>query len=99
MGGGTKSKVWSQAMSDSCNIVQRLREKSWGASFGDAFLAALAVGDVKPGDMAAWNPVMAEIRPEPRNRETYDRLYAPLPRAYTRPRSPGVDHRSSSPAP
>jgi xylulokinase len=76
VGGGTRSKVWSQAMSDSCNMVQRLREKTWGASFGDAFLAALAVGDVKPGDMASWNPVIAEISPEPSNRETYDRLYA-----------------------
>jgi xylulokinase len=75
VGGGTKSKVWSQAISDSCNITQQLREKSWGASFGDAFLAALAVGDVKPGDMASWNPVIAEISPEPLNRETYDRLY------------------------
>jgi xylulokinase len=75
VGGGTKSKVWSQAISDSCNITQQLREKSWGASFGDAFLAALAVGDVKPGDMASWNPVIAEISPEPSNRETYDRLY------------------------
>jgi xylulokinase len=76
VGGGTRSKVWSQAMSDSCNMVQRLREKTWGASFGDAFLAALAVGDVKPGDMASWNPVIAEISPEPSNRDTYDRLYA-----------------------
>jgi xylulokinase len=76
VGGGTKSKVWSQAISDSCNITQHLREKSWGASFGDAFLAALAVGDVKPGDMARWNPVIAEITPDPGNRETYDKLYA-----------------------
>jgi xylulokinase len=76
VGGGTKSKVWTQAISDSCNMVQRLREKSWGASFGDAFLAAFAVGDVKPGDMADWNPVTTEIRPEPKNREAYDLLYA-----------------------
>ena len=76
MGGGTRSKVWSQAISDSCNVVQQLREKSWGASFGDAFLAALAVGDAKPGDMALWNPVTTEIRPDPAKREIYDRLYA-----------------------
>jgi xylulokinase len=75
VGGGTRSKVWAEAMSDSCNMVQRLREKTWGASFGDAFLAALAVGDAKPGDMAVWNPVTAEIRPDPAKRELYDRLY------------------------
>jgi xylulokinase len=28
VGGGTKSKVWTQAISDSCNMVQRLREKA-----------------------------------------------------------------------
>ena len=75
VGGGTRSKVWSQATSDSCNAVQMLREKTWGASFGDAFLAALAVGDVKPGDMAAWNPVVARVTPDAAQRETYDRLY------------------------
>ena len=48
----------------------------WGASFGDAFLAALAVGGAKPGDMAVWNPVTTEIRPDPARREIYDRLYA-----------------------
>ena len=45
VGGGTRSKVWSDATSDSCNIVQKLRDKTWGASLGDAFLAALAVGE------------------------------------------------------
>jgi xylulokinase len=75
VGGGTKSKVWSQATSDSVNAVQKLREKTWGASFGDAFLAALAVGDVKPNDMNVWNPVIAEVKPKPSNRGIYDRLY------------------------
>ena len=39
-------------------------------------LAALAVADAKPGDMAHWNPVIAGIRPDSGNRETYDKLYA-----------------------
>lgn len=75
VGGGTKSRVWSQATSDTCNAVQKLREKTWGASFGDAFLAALALGDVKPGDMKTWNPVVAEISPDPAARDLYDRQY------------------------
>lgn len=75
VGGGTRSKVWSQATSDSCNTVQKLRQKTWGASFGDAFLAALAVGDARPGDMETWNPVIDRLEPEPANRATYDRLY------------------------
>lgn len=75
VGGGTKSKVWAEATSDACSVSQKLREKSWGASFGDAFLAALAIGDVKPGDMAKWNPVIAEITPDPSLRALYDDQY------------------------
>ncbi|MBM3519693.1 MAG: carbohydrate kinase, partial [Alphaproteobacteria bacterium] len=59
----------------SCNATQKLREKTWGASFGDAFLAALAVGDAKPGDMAKWNPVTREIKPDRANRVLYDEVY------------------------
>lgn len=75
VGGGTKSKVWLQATSDSVNATQMIREKSWGASFGDAFLAALAVGDVKPGDMTTWNPVIDKVPPQPGTRAAYDQLY------------------------
>jgi len=75
VGGGTKSTVWREATSNACNVSQVLREKSWGASFGDAFLAALAVGDVKPGDMAQWNPAVAEIKPDPATRSLYDAQY------------------------
>ena len=75
VGGGTKSTVWREATSNACNVSQVLREKSWGASFGDAFLAALAVGDVKPGDMAQWNPAVAEIKPDPATRGLYDAQY------------------------
>ena len=35
---------------------QIVRDKTIGASYGDAFLAALAVGDVKP-EAWTWNPV------------------------------------------
>ena len=72
VGGGTKSKVWSQATSDTCNATQHLREKTWGASYGDAFLAALAVGDAKPGDMDQWNPVVRSIAPRADLKALYD---------------------------
>jgi xylulokinase len=74
VGGGTKNRVWSQATSDVSGRAQILREKAIGASYGDAFLAALAVGDVRRGDIAAWNPVAAEISPHPS--EAYRRNYA-----------------------
>lgn len=72
VGGGTRSKVWSQATSDICSVPQVVRQKTVGASYGDAFLAALAAGDVKPGDMAQWNPAASEINPRTELAELYD---------------------------
>jgi len=75
VGGGTRNKVWAQATSDICGVSQTLREKTTGAAFGDAFLAALAVGDTQPGGIAAWNRVAADLRPDPQVKPLYDRQY------------------------
>jgi xylulokinase len=56
VGGGTKNGVWLQATSDFGGVRQIVNEKTVGASYGDAFLAALAVGAVEAGDIARWNP-------------------------------------------
>lgn len=61
VGGGTKNALWLQATSDITGIDQTLCEKTTGASYGDAFLAALAVGLVKREDIARWNPVVQTI--------------------------------------
>jgi xylulokinase len=53
-----------------------VRGKTVGASYGDAFLAALAVGDAKPADIRAWNPPHSDIVPDPANAEVYRRQYA-----------------------
>lgn len=74
-GGGTKNAVWSQATSDVTGMTQIVREKTLGASYGDAFIAALAVGDAKREDIREWNPVAREIAPNAALRDTYDRQY------------------------
>lgn len=56
VGGGTKNALWLQATSDITGIDQVVCEKTTGASYGDAFLAALALGWVQRGDIARWNP-------------------------------------------
>ncbi len=73
VGGGTKNKVWSKATSDICNMPQILRQKSIGASYGDAFLAAIAIGAAKPGDIDQWNPVTGTIQPDPAWRTIYQK--------------------------
>ncbi len=76
VGGGTRNKVWSQATSDVTGKRQVLRRETVGASYGDAFMAALGVGDVSIGDIGKWNPVEAEIVPDPANEAVYAKQYA-----------------------
>lgn len=80
VGGGTKNRLWLEATSDISGLPQILAEKTTGASYGDAFLAALGVGDVERQDITRWNPVEAEVpaRPDPAYRKNYSiflRLY------------------------
>jgi xylulokinase len=78
VGGGTKNGVWMQATSDLTGLPQIVPDKTIGASYGDAFLAALAVGRANPGDIARWNPEAHQVAPEPV--VVYERQY-PLFRA------------------
>lgn len=74
-GGGTRNALWGQATSDICGRTQIVREKTIGASYGDAFIAALAIGDVKRQDIGVWNPVVSEIAPRPELANLYGRRY------------------------
>jgi xylulokinase len=76
VGGGTKNRVWSQAASDICGVGQIVRRKTMGASLGDAFLAAVAVGAAKPRDIETWNPVQSVICPDEATRTIYNRTHA-----------------------
>jgi xylulokinase len=86
VGGGTRNKVWAQASSDISGRTQVVREKTVGASYGDAFLAALAVGDVRPGDIRQWNPVAAEFVADPGNADVYRRQYGVFRALYPKTR-------------
>ncbi len=86
VGGGTRNTVWAQATSDVSGRTQIVREKTIGASYGDAFLAALAVGDVRREDIRAWNPVASEFTANPANAAVYARQYAVFKDLYARTR-------------
>lgn len=73
VGGGTKNEVWLQATSDLGGVPQIVREKTVGASYGDAFLAAVAVGAAAPDRMESWNPVVRAVEPE--RVPAYERQY------------------------
>ncbi|MEM9432694.1 MAG: FGGY-family carbohydrate kinase [Pseudomonadota bacterium] len=73
VGGGTKNPLWLQATSDITGIDQVISEKSVGASYGDAFLAALALGQVTRADITRWNPAADQIVANPT--QTYEQAH------------------------
>jgi xylulokinase len=85
VGGGTKNALWLQATSDITGIDQIVCEKTTGASYGDAFLAAMAVGLVERADISRWNPVAQTIIAQ-RN-PTYDKAHALFRKLYDQTKS------------
>jgi xylulokinase len=73
VGGGTKGGIWTQIVSDVIGLSQDIPEKTIGASYGDAFLAALAAGLVQQD--ASWNPITARVQPDNVTRARYNELY------------------------
>jgi xylulokinase len=84
VGGGTRNEVWLQATSDLAGVSQMVRERTIGASYGDAFLAALAIGAVEPDAIGDWNPVIRTV--EPRDVPAYARQYPLWRELYLRTR-------------
>ena len=73
VGGGTKGGLWTQIVSDVTGRPQDLPEQAIGAAYGDALLAARAVGLAEPD--TDWNRIVATVEPDEANREIYDELY------------------------
>jgi xylulokinase len=77
VGGGSISSLWVQIMSNVTGHPQDMPVARMGASYGDAFLAGLAIGAVK--DMSSlrdqWVHISHRVEPDPRTRDCYDRLY------------------------
>ena len=84
VGGGTQNAPWLQATSDLTGLPQTLCAVTTGASFGDAFLAALATGHAVPADIARWNPPARIVDPAPD--PAYDRLWPLFRRLYDQTR-------------
>ncbi|MBA3349054.1 MAG: FGGY-family carbohydrate kinase, partial [Actinobacteria bacterium] len=74
VGGGTKGELWTEIVSNVLAMPQDLPRVGIGASYGDAFLAAVATGLAETGD--EWNSVAHRVEPSPEHRDIYDELYA-----------------------
>ncbi len=67
VGGGVKNEIWITTISNVSNLNQELKDNTIGASYGNSFLAALALGDVEREDIHRWNPIKKVIKscPDP----------------------------------
>ncbi|MFE6996696.1 FGGY-family carbohydrate kinase [Microbacterium sp. NPDC057659] len=82
VGGGTQGRLWLQVVSDVTGLVQEVPRTTIGASYGAAFLAAVATADGDAPLITGWNPVTDRIEPDPALRETYDALFDRYLRLY-----------------
>ena len=80
VGGGTKNALWLQATSDITGIDQIVCDKTVGASYGDAFLAACAIGLADRRDINTWHPVARRITAAPTS--VYDTAHGLFRRLY-----------------
>ncbi|TGD84993.1 sugar kinase [Mycolicibacterium sp. CH28] len=89
VGGGLRSPIWAQTLSDVTGRAQLVPEQAIGASYGDALLAAIGVGLVPPD--TDWARIAREIQPDPANVARYNELYATWCELY--PSTRDVVHR------
>lgn len=82
VGGGTQGRLWLQVVSDVTGLVQEVPATTIGASYGAAFLAAVATAD-EPPLITDWNPVTDTIAPNDDLRTTYDTLFDRYVRLYS----------------
>lgn len=83
IGGGATSELWCQIHADVMDrTIERVAEPLHANLRGAAILAGLALGAIRPADVRALVPIAGTFRPDPANRETYDRLYDEFPKLY-----------------
>lgn len=80
VGGGARSDLLPQIVSDVTGLEQAIPAETVGASYGDALLAAIGAGLV-PAD-TDWTEIDRTLVPEAANRTTYDRMYELYRAAY-----------------
>jgi xylulokinase len=76
VGGGTRSELLLQIVSDVTGIEQELPAQTIGAAYGDAFLAGLATGRLALSDLESkWVSFARRFVPDPRLRSLYQDYY------------------------
>lgn len=84
VGGGTRSDLWPQIVSDVTQRIQEVPRVTIGASYGDALLAAVGTGAVAPG--TGWSSTGRVFEPNRDHAGLYDELYAAFVGLYPKTR-------------
>jgi xylulokinase len=75
VGGGTKSKLWLQIVSDITGVAQKVYSNTLGASYGDAFLAAMALDpSLTSAGIHGWQKNFVSIDPDTNRSTIYNQL-------------------------
>lgn len=83
VGGGTKNGLWLQIVSDVTGYRQIVPRVTYGAAFGDCFLAALGAGIYSDFRMIdTWISKQSTVEPNLSHRSMYDRRYEQFREAY-----------------
>jgi len=75
VGGGAQTDTWLQIVSDVSGLRQEVPAITFGACYGDAFLAGCAAGLLRRDRITEWVKPGRNIEPEAALRSTYDTLY------------------------
>jgi xylulokinase len=84
VGGGTKNQIWLQAVSDICQLPQKVPSVTMGAAYGDAFLAGVGTGLFGFDSIHEWVSYRRAIIPKPETKPIYDKGYATYLELYQR---------------
>ncbi len=83
IGGGAQSDLWCQIVADVFGrTIERVAEPLHAGLRGAAVFAAMGLRLVRPDEVRSLIPVDATFRPDPANRDVYDRLFAEFPGLY-----------------
>jgi len=83
IGGGANSDIWAQIFADVLNRkIRQLKEPLYANARGAAFLAAVALRELKPEEIPRYIQVKKEYQPDPVHRERYDKIFGEFVRLY-----------------
>ena len=95
VGGGTKNRPWLQMVSDISGHAQTVPSVTWGAAYGDAFLAGMGAGLFRdPVEVDQWVEDRETVCPCPGLKAHYDRYHELYLELYQR--NKGLMHALSS---